>query len=292
MSLLPACACGLLSALCCLAVASVPALAAPPARAVASSANPAPRDIVSDLGAAGRLRMQAQRVAKLYLQNGLAINATRSRQQLAAALRQGDTDIDELTRRLREPRAQKALLRVGEHWRELKVALAQSWSVDAVQRVNALAESQSIAAGRLSLLIEENATTPSARLLDLALRQSMLAQRLARLYLLAQAGDNSRGRLVDIEQTRREFVTSLAELASAPENTAATREALALMQVQWLFLDQAVVDLLRGGRGNPQHVATTSERLSEVLDAVAASLSDSLQPNSALPLSAASLSRV
>lgn len=220
--------------------------------------------------------MQCQRVAKLYLQDGLAINAGRSRQQLAAALRQGDADLEELTRRLREPRTQKALQRVGEHWRELKVALTQPWSADAVQRVNALAESQSIAAGRLSLLIEENASTANARLLDLAWRQSMLAQRLARLCLLAQTGDNSRGRLVDIEQTRKEFATSLAELANAPENTAATRDALALMQVQWLFLDQAVADLLRSGRGNLQHVATTSERLSEVLDTVAASFSASL----------------
>lgn len=270
-----------LYALCCwLAVAALPAPAAPLSQpqspsSLHSAAAPA-HEFVGELGAAGRLRMQGQRVAKLYLQDGLAINAGRSRQQLAAALRQGDADLEELTRRLREPRTQKALQRVGEYWRELKVALAQPWSADAVQRVNALAESQSIASGRLSLLIEENATTANARLLDLAWRQSMLAQRLARLCLLAQTGDNSRGRLVDIEQTRKEFATSLAELANAPENTAATRDALALMQVQWLFLDQAVADLLRSGRGNLQHVATTSERLSEVLDTVAASFSASL----------------
>lgn len=247
-----------------------------PAFAVVAPQRNAAVDLAADLGAVGRLRMQAQRVAKLYLQGGLAIDAERSRRQLAAAVRQGDADLEALSRRVADGRTRKALARVGVQWRELKAALLLPWGGEAVQRINALAESQSIMAGRLALLIEEDAVSADGRLLDLAMRQGMLAQRLARLYLLAQAGDDSRGRLVDVEQTRREFAGALEELSVVPDTSVAVREALALVRMQWLFFDRAVGDPARGERGNPQHVASTSERLSEVLDVVVQQLADGL----------------
>ncbi|MQY51820.1 hypothetical protein GHK24_08535 [Rhodocyclus tenuis] len=222
-----------------------------------------------DLFCAGRLRLQAQRVAKLYLQIGLGINAEPARRQLAQAIRQSDTDLAELLRRLRDPVAQKTLTRVDSQWSELKAALALPWSPAAIQRINALAETQSITAGRLALEIEEGVDAPVARLLDLTLRQSMLAQRLARIYLFALTGDNSRGRRVDAEQTRKEFTAAFEELTSAHENTEPTREALDLVKVQWVFFDQAVSDMARGERSNPVHVATTSERILESLNEVA-----------------------
>jgi len=110
------------------------------------------------------------------------------------------------------------------------------------------------------------------RLLDLSQRQSMLAQRLARLYLMGYAGDRSQGRQVDAEQARREFNTALGELAGARENTAAVRDALELARTQWLFFDLALVG---GGSGagtdrqsQARNVATTSERIAEVLEEV------------------------
>ena len=127
-----------------------------------------------------------------------------------------------------------------------------------------------LAAGNLALQIEQEAESPVGRLLDLSLRQNMLAQRLAKLYLLAQAGDKSRGRLVDMEQARKEFATALGELANARENSPASREALELAKMQWLFFDHALDELGRGEAGRPQNVATTSERIMEVLDAVSA----------------------
>jgi hypothetical protein len=96
----------------------------------------------------------------------------------------------------------------------------------------------------------------------------MLAQRLARLTLMAQTGDRSRGRLVDIEQTRKEFATALAELSGARENTPASRDALELARMQWMFFDLAISEMGKGGNSRPQHVASTSERIMEALDAV------------------------
>lgn len=225
-------------------------------------------NIVQDVGSAGRLRLQSQRLAKLYLQIGLGLNADAARRQLGKGSAQFDADLYELSRYARNAKTQHTLARTGELWSELKAVLGTPYGSESMQRVNYLAEDLMISSGKLVAQIEGEADTPLARLLDLSLRQSMLAQRLAKLYLLAQAGDTSRGRLVDMEQARKEFAAALNELSAARENSPASREALELAKTQWLFFDHALEELSRGEGGTPQHVATTSERIMEVLDAV------------------------
>lgn len=227
-------------------------------------------NIAQDISSAGRLRLQSQRLAKLYLQIGLGLNADAARRQLGRGSAQFDADLTELSRYARNTKTQRTLARTSELWAELKALLAISYGIENMQRVNYLSDDLMIAAGKLVMQIEDDADTPVGRLLDLSSRQSMLAQRLARLYLMAKAGDKSRGRLVDMEQARKEFATALNELCSASENSPASRDALELAKTQWLFFENAIRELSRGETGNPQHVATTSERIMEVLDAVSA----------------------
>lgn len=243
--------------------ASVSSVAAP-----ANSPRADIPNIAQDIGSAGRLRLQSQRLAKLYLQRGLGLNAEAAGKQLGKGRMQTDTDLLDLGRYARNAKTQRTLARTNELWTELKAALAMPYGTENMKRVNYLSDDLMIAAGKLAMQIEDEADTPVGRLLDLSLRQSMLAQRLAKLYLMAQAGDKSRGRLVDVEQARREFATALDELDSARENSPASREALDLAKTQWLFFENAIRELSRGETGNPQHVATSSERIMEALDAV------------------------
>ncbi len=155
-----------------------------------------------------------------------------------------------------------------ELWQEYRNALALPFSDANLKVVSYLADDLMLATGRLAMKIEGEAENGSSRLLDLSLRQNMLAQRLAKLYLQAQAGDRSYSRLVDIDQARKEFATALRELGTAQETTPASREALELANVQWVFFDQAISGLQKGGDSKPQHVATTSERIMEMIDAV------------------------
>lgn len=227
-----------------------------------------PRSVAADIAAAGQLRMQSQRLAKLWLQAGLGINAGAASSQLGRGVGQFEAALADLSRNARDPKLQRPLQRAAELWSNYRQALAAPYSAENMKRVNYLADDLMLATGKLTMLIESEADSPSGRLLDLSLRQNMLAQRLARLYLMAQTGDRSRGRLVDMEQARKEFSVALTELAVAPENTPASREALELARTQWLFFDTAVGELSRGADSRPQHVATTSERIQEVLEAV------------------------
>lgn len=222
-----------------------------------------------DLVAVGQLRLQSQRLAKLYLQAGLEIQADSARSQMQKAARQLEEALGELAPYARQGRSAPILARTQGLWGELRQALKAPYSLAALERVLGASDDLMLSSGKLALLIEEQGEGSLGRLLDLSQRQNMLAQRLARLYLMGVAGDRSQGRQVDAEQARREFNTALGELAGARENTPAVHNALELARTQWLFFDQA---LAGGGTGagsdrqsQARNVATTSERIAEVL---------------------------
>lgn len=222
-----------------------------------------------DIVSAGRLRMQSQRLAKLYQQAGMGLNAARAMQQIDASTSEIDAEFSRLGASARTPNVRRVLTRCESIWQEMRAALKPPPGPASAERVNQLADELMIHAGKLSMLIEAEGETPVGRLIDLSSRLNMLSQRLARLYLLAQGGNRSQGVLVDIEQARREFSTGLNELDTARENSPASRDAVGLAKNQWIFFDIAINRLGVVDRGNDmavQNVATSSERIAQVLD--------------------------
>lgn len=213
--------------------------------------------------------MQSQRLAKLYQQAGMGLNSPQALQQIDASMREVDAEFGRLGRYAGKPNVQRVLARSEALWQEMRTALRHAPSPASAERVNQLADELMLHTGKLSMLIEAEGETPVGRLLDLSSRLNMLSQRLARLYLLAQSGNRTQGVIVDIEQARKEFATGLEELATARENSPASRDAIGLARNQWIFFDSAINRLGVVGRGDGmavQNVATSSERIAQVLD--------------------------
>lgn len=228
--------------------------------------------IAHDIASAGFFRMQAQRLAKLYLQGRPGLNISAMTDPIEPAVMQADVALKRLERYGKRPVSQHIHGRCESVWQEMRVAVQKPYSPTAVERINQLAEELTIHAGKLVMQIELEAETPVGRLLDLSSRLNMLAQRLARIYLLVHGGDRSQGLLVDLAQTRQEFATGMRELEMAPENSVASREALNLAKVQWVFFDNAVQEsgFRRAENKLALHVASSSERIMESLEVVSA----------------------
>lgn len=246
----------------CLTLGTAPlsANAAPEAARTASA-------VALDIAAAAQWRIQGQRQAKLFLQGGLKLDADKATRRLADSRSLTDDE----TARLAIYASQRSHTRCQQLWAELQGEVRRPYSRAQQERVEQLADELMLHAGKLSVQIEGGTTTPVGRLLDLTGRLNMLAQRLARLYLSALDNNNSESRRVDIEQTQKEFTTGLSLLEQAPENTPATREALSLARMQWVFFDAALRDMnqRRNDPRTPMNVVTTSERIGESLAAVA-----------------------
>jgi len=247
-----------------------PAAQAVPANpAVAAGRSQEAVMLAQDIAGAGRLRMQSQRLAKLYQQAAMGMNAAVAAQQIVAASSEVDAEFGRLTRYARKPGTQRIYGRCDTVWQEMRGVLKNAPARVGGERVNQLADELMIAAGTLAMQIESEAETPIGRLLDLSSRLNMLAQRLARLYLQAQVGDKSQGVLTDIEQARKEFAAGLKELDEARENSPASREAIALARNQWIFFDLAIAQLNPANRGDDRaarNVATSSERIAQMLE--------------------------
>lgn len=229
--------------------------------------------VAGDIVSAGRLRMQSQRLAKLYQQAGMGLNATQAMQQINGAMSEIDAEFGRLGASARKPNVRRVLTRCEALWQEMRTALKQTPGQANTERVNQLADELMIHAGKLSMLIEADGETPVGRLIDLSSRLNMLSQRLARLYLQAQGGSRAQGVMVDIEQARREFSTGLNELDTARENSPASRDAVGLAKNQWIFFESAINRLGVADRGDGkavQNVATSSERIAQVLDLASA----------------------
>lgn len=223
--------------------------------------------VTQDILNAGELRLQSQRLAKLWLQAGLGIHTDHARRQLASTTARCGQNLAALAHHAQREPTRRHLQRSAQLWQELQVALRLPYTPENLATVNRIADELMLASGRLAQRIEMEGEGSSGRLLDLSLRQNMLAQRLARLTLMAQAGDRSRSRLVDIDQARKEFATSLQELIAAPSNPPDVRDSLELARTQWMFFERAISDIGRQ-ESRPEHVATTSERIGEVLEGV------------------------
>ncbi len=222
--------------------------------------------ISNQIASAGRIRQQAQRIAKLYQQIGMGLEAERARRQMSLATRQMDIDVSSLMRLAMNEKYRQLMDRTTRTWEEMKRGCEQPFTSQNRQRIFIHADDLAMLSGRLATHFELEASTPASRLLDLALRQGMLVQRLARLYLTAYAGDSSTGLRIDIEQARREFSSALNELATAPENSETNRRTLDLAKTQWFFFEQSIASLKEPESSNPKNVATSSERILEVLD--------------------------
>lgn len=221
-----------------------------------------------NIARAGRVRQQAQRIAKLYLQIGIGLEVTNSKQQLTQAAQLIDRDLAALAKVAQHDKTSASLERVTNAWQTMQRDFNAPFSAGSQARVFASADALSQYAGKVAAAFEQNAGEAGSSLLDLSLRQSMLVQRLARLYLMAYAGDKSIGLQVDIDQARREFASALDELASTKRNSETSRRALELAKTQWIFFERAIENVRSPRDSNPRHVALTSEQILELLDEV------------------------
>jgi hypothetical protein len=97
----------------------------------------------------------------------------------------------------------------------------------------------------------------------------MLSQRMAKFYQALNWGAAPADAVASLGKARDEFVAALAELAASPKNTAAITQEIEIARLQWYFFNQALIvrpaDAAEARRF-AENVATTSERILEVMD--------------------------
>lgn len=227
---------------------------------------------IDTLRAASTVRTQSQRLAKLQLQARLGVLPEVARLRIRSGVDAMEQALSVLSAVGGDPRQQRTLARLHARWRVLRNELEASPEHADPDSLYMASEDMALAAGTLAGRMDGTADTPQARLMELSLRQNMLLQRMAKVSMLSHQGAAKAGALLDQAQARIEFTAALETLEQAPLLPKAAQDAVALARVQWQFFEVALEE--GADQQAQRHLATTSERIGEMLDAVGQAMTD------------------
>jgi len=228
-------------------------------------------DLNDAINKAGRQRMLSQRMGKAWLALAHQADTPTARQVLEQSMALFERQLAELKAYAPTSALRDTYVKLEAAWGEHKATL-QTASLNADRAAALLqADAKVLALAHQGTTQYEAASgKPVGHLVNVAGRQRMLSQRMAKFYLAAMLPVDPATATAEIAKARSEFVSATELLRNAPQATPRIRQELALADGQWVFFDAALQRMQGGGSTNRQvaEVFVASENLLSSMDRV------------------------
>ncbi|MDR6539683.1 type IV pili methyl-accepting chemotaxis transducer N-terminal domain-containing protein [Variovorax soli] len=213
-------------------------------------------DLNEAINKAGRQRMLSQRVAKAYLAAGQGVATSRAQEILGASMALFERQLAELKAFAPHPDIRVTYSQLEMAWGDYRTVLVgQAPKRDGVPVLLELDAKVLALANQGTVQLERVSGKPLGKLVNIAGRQRMLSQRVAKFYLALAWKAPVPNAQTELDKARGEFVAALDVLANAPETTIQIRQEIDLTRTQWVFYEAALAQ--RGAD-------TTTERSANV----------------------------
>ena len=203
--------------------------------------------------------MLTQRMLKAYTMIGISVQKEEAEKQLSSAIALFDNQLQELMAYAPTEAIRRSLGKVESLWQPFRATL--QLPVDRSHAIELQENSDELlrASHKVVLQLEDSSGSAYGRLVNIAGRQRMLTQRIAKFYMLrAWQFENAEIRS-EIEQAKNEFKGALTELHSAPENSPKLQYELLRAEKEWKLLEHGLER--NGDELIPLIVSMTSEQL-------------------------------
>jgi nitrate/nitrite-specific signal transduction histidine kinase len=228
-------------------------------------------DLSDAINKAGRQRMLSQRMGKAWLALLQGVEKTSAQMVLDKSMALFDRQLVELKAFAPNPGLLSTYSALEAAWQEYKTALVgKAPSREAASSLLQLDAKVLALAHQGTVQFEAAQAKPVGKLVNIAGRQRMLSQRMAKFYLANALPVDAKFAVAEIAKARTEFGSAMDVSRNAPEATPRIKEELTLADGQWVFFDAALQRLETGAQSSKSmtEVFVASENLLSVMDRV------------------------
>ena len=217
---------------------------------------------------AGRQRMLSQRMGKAWLGIGQDIHKEAAKKVLESSMALFDRQLVELKAFAPAGEIKNTYVQLEAEWSTYKdILVGYSPALESARQMLNQSDKVLALAHKGTGLLELQSGKPVGKLVNIAGRERMLSQRMAKLYFAKSWNVDVANSQNDLAKARDEFVSALEVLRNASEATTEIKQELKLADAQWIFFDNALKSNVLGTKSGSD-VFVTSENLLLVMDRV------------------------
>ena len=215
---------------------------------------------------AGKQRMLSQKIAKAYFFYGQGIRPDKTRKQLMESIEEFDRNHDTIKKSVDNEGVQDMLVFISMAKDELALLAKQPYNKENAALVLDYSETMLEGSQDIVKRLEGMSKQKKAAIVDLAGRQRMLTQRIAKYYIAYQAGFRDTNTVRQLNQAVKEFEKAQAILSKSKQNTPQIKAELAKVEKLWRVVAKFYKDVERGGL--PVIVLATTDNIMATMNNV------------------------
>ncbi|MCP3671031.1 MAG: hypothetical protein GY814_11485 [Gammaproteobacteria bacterium] len=196
---------------------------------------------------AGKQRMLSQRIAKSYFFLGDNVRPDKAREQLKASLAMFEQHHNELKSEVENKEIHELFAFIDIALAEYTELVSKPYDKNNGNKVLDLSETLLEVCQSVVAKLEQASKLKKAKLVNIAGRQRMLSQRIAKYYIAYQAGFHDQNSVEQLQKAVTEFESALKVLVDSNQNTAKIASSLGKVESLWKVVRKFFLDQKKGG---------------------------------------------